>query len=58
MVHSQESAETKAKSNFPESRIGFSRQHQLSLTLTKRFTAGTEYYGATTQPRNLIPDEF
>ena len=29
-IQSQESAETKPRSNFPESRIGFLRQHQLS----------------------------
>jgi len=55
MVQSQEPAETRPKSNFPESRIGFSRHDQLRLTPTKYFIAQTEYFGATAQQRDHIP---
>ena len=56
MVQSQETAETRPRSNFPESRIGFSRDNQLSLIPTKRFYGSdTEYFGATAQQRDHIP---
>ena len=54
---SSEPAETRARSNFPESRVAFPRYNQLKLNTDETiFIAGTEYFGQNAvQPRNHIP---
>ena len=50
-----EPAETRPRSNFPESRAAFPRYNQLNTDETI-LMAGTEYFGETAvQPRNHIP---
>ena len=54
-----EPAETRSRSNFPESRVAFSRYNQLSRTDETILMAGTEYFGETAvQPRDYTIKHF
>ena len=54
-----EPAETRPRSNFPESRVAFPRYNQLSRTDETILMAGTEYFGETAvQPRDYTITHF
>ena len=58
MVQSQESAETTKDPIFQSRELVFQRKISQAKHRRNVFMAGTENFGATTQPRDHIPDEF